>query len=218
MMSFILTNVICVLNTFNCIILIVSSYSARVISEPEVVYNWTAQHCPNGLAHYEWDVPDAPARAYKTNEGTIRLLASVNLGSRSNWNTSLEYSQMHHDCNIYYNSTNNHNISMFSDREWIYSPYLFENTTNLYALLHMEFHGNTDTIQGCTEPHPYCRLVVITSIVSTDNGKSWHYPQQPPNHLDAAFPYKYFYNQPNFGWQSPSNIYYNSKDKYYYST
>ena len=59
---------------------------------------------------------------------------------------------------------------------------------------------------------------MITTVVSNDGGLSWKYILQPPLHLSAALPYKYFYNQPMFGWRSPSNILYNDKDGYYYVT
>eukprot|EP01084_Bolivina_argentea_P234223 394316_1 len=211
-----------VISIVNCVTN-VHGYSANVTSSPEIVYNWTSQHCPNGVAPYQWDVPDAPVRAYKQNSKNITwLLASVNLGSRANFelNEDLTISQANHSCDVYYNSTNNHNVSMFSDREWIYAPYIMPNSDTVYSLVHQEFHGWSDVPpdQQCTDPFPACWYNVLTTVISNDGGLSWKYILPPPKHLSAALPYKYFYNQPMFGWRSPSNILFNSKDKYYYAT
>ena len=196
-------------------------YIADVISSPEVIYNWSAQHCSDGLQPYNWDVPDAPVRVYRTYDtDTSYFISSVNLGSRVNYiNTSdIDRYPIIHTCQVYYNSTNNFNVSMFSDREWITATYIIPNTTVLYGLIHMEYHGWSDSSNPCSDPFPACWYNVITLIKSNDNGLTWYYPFQPPNHLVAALPYKYFYNQPPFGWRSPSNIFYNQKDGYFYAT
>ena len=167
-------------------------------------------------------MPDAPVRAYRqTTTNTTWLIASVNLGSRANFevNEDLSIAQANHSCHVYYNSTNNHNVTMFADREWVYSPYIpSNNSTIMYSLVHMEFHGWSDAEQKCTDPFPACWYNVLTTVVSTDFGYSWQYILPPPYHLSAILPYKYFYNQPMFGWRSPSSIIFNDKDGYYYAT
>eukprot|EP01084_Bolivina_argentea_P234225 394320_1 len=198
-------------------------YYANVTSSPEIVYNWTAQHCPNGIAPYQWDVPDAPVRAFRQNSKNITwLFGSVDLGSRANYaiDENLSTAQTKHSCNVYKNSTLNYNVSMFSDHEWITATYIMPSPNNniVYGLIHMEFHGWSDATPKCTDPFPACWYNVITTMISNDGGLTWNYIAPPPLHLTAALPYKYFYNQPVFGWRSPSNILYNTKDKYYYAT
>eukprot|EP01084_Bolivina_argentea_P208995 356108_1 len=109
----------------------VNGYSANVTAPPEIVYNWTTQHCANGVESYQWDVPDAPVRAFRqTSMNTTWLFSSVNLGSRANYelNENLNtISNANHSCKVYYNSTNNHTVSLFIDREWVYASYIMPN-------------------------------------------------------------------------------------------
>lgn len=109
-------------------------------------YNWTSQHCPNGLAPYQWDVPDSPVRAFRQNSKNITwLFGSVDLGSRANYapNQDLNKAQLQHSCNVYKNSTLNFNVTMFSDHEWITATFIMPppNDNIVYGLIHMEYHG-----------------------------------------------------------------------------
>eukprot|EP01084_Bolivina_argentea_P234226 394321_1 len=218
---FLISITIYILHCISC-----NGYSANITSPPEVVYNWTSQHCPNGVEPYQWDVADGSVRAFRQNSKNITwLLAPVNLGSRANYvlNENLEISQANHSCNVYYNSTNNHNVSMFSDREWIFATFIMENSDTVHGLVHVEFDGWRDVPPGpgqknCTNPWPACLFQSITTVVSYDGGLSWEYILPPPLHISAVSPYKFFYNQPPFGWGIPSNILYNKQDNYYYAT
>eukprot|EP01083_Nonionella_stella_P080083 219874_1 len=199
------------------------AYSANVTGSPEIVYNWTSQHCPNGLNSYQWDVPDAPVRAFRQNSKNITwLFASVDLGSRANYalDENLSTASVKHSCDLYKNSTLNHNVSLFIDHEWITATYIMAppNDDIVYGLIHMEYHGWSDATPKCTDPFPACWYNAITTVISRDGGLSWDYILPPPLHLTAAFPYTYFYNQPVFGWRSPSNILRNHKDQYFYAT
>lgn len=106
---------------------------------------------------------------------------------------------------------------MFSDHEWITATWIDDNDT-VYGLIHMEYHGWSDANPPCTDPFPACWYNVITSVISHNSGLTWKHTLDPPLHLTAAIPYKYFYNQPMFGWRSPSNILFNKNDGYYYVT
>ncbi len=93
-----------------------ASPSASLTADVQFVYNFETQHCPNLPEPWcnlsidigcDADVPDAPVVGFQI-DGNITLLASVDLGSRGLYGTSLD--TVEHSCTLYANSTDNMDI------------------------------------------------------------------------------------------------------------
>ena len=85
-----------------------------------------------------WDVPDAPARAFRDADGKVQLIATHFINRRMVGDTLNSVKQ---DCNIIMDSHKNPDPSQFNDREWITSVYTLDGKT-IYALVHNEYQGN----------------------------------------------------------------------------
>ena len=81
--------------------------------------------------------------------------------------------------------------AQWASREWIYSPYAFQNDT-VVALTHNEFHAlNTTPDTRCDNPALItgCTNWAVTSHVSFNGGRAWERLRPAPDHLVAASPY-----------------------------
>src|SRR4051812_43367215 len=78
-------------------------------AEPEIVFDHARDACETS------DVPDVPARAFRTVAGTIRLIAShwTNRGMAGSTLDSLR-----HPCDIVFEGSGKDDPSAFDDRGW----------------------------------------------------------------------------------------------------
>ena len=214
--------------------------SAHVLGPVEVVYDWERDHCDDGVEPWQWDVPDAPARMYRRANETV-LIASVNLGSRAN--RGIDANHLKHTCEVYHNTTCGNqqfgpncegatavccDPSLWSDREWIYSPVYFPENDTLVALTHMEFHNQNLTREtSCSAIKTgsgACWFNAITSHRSSDGGRSWFHLRPAPHHLVAAQPYRQPEGGPGpangkkpMGYEAPSNVVRDAKTGWYFA-
>ena len=214
--------------------------SSHVLGPVEIIYDWQRDHCDNGVEPWQWDVPDAPARMYRRSNETV-LIASVNLGSRAN--RGIDANHLKHTCEVYHNTTCGNqqfgpncegataiccDPSLWSDREWIYSPVYFPENDTLVALTHMEFHNQNLTREtSCSAIKTgsgACWFNAITSHRSTDGGRSWSHLRPAPHHLVAAQPYRQPEGGPGpangkspMGYEAPSNVVRDTKTGWYYA-
>ena len=163
---------------------LVSGFSPRVTLSEEfvVVYNYTVDHCPDGLERYSYDVADAPPRIFHSpRTGLFLQLSSVSTGSRGQEGSSIE--NLKHSCRVYVNSTDSMNTTAFSSHEMPFSPWVSEHDGVVFALTDMEFHNTTLGFGGL-------QLYTATTLFkSTDGGYSFHHALPPPHHVIAAMPY-----------------------------
>jgi hypothetical protein len=103
----------------------------KIAGPEEVVFNWTNDRCAM------WDIPDAPARAFRDADGKVQLIATHFINRRMVGDTLNSVKQ---DCNIIMDSHKNPDPSQFNDREWISSVYTLDGKT-IYALVHNEYQG-----------------------------------------------------------------------------
>src|SRR3954454_8278298 len=86
-------------------------------AEPEIVYDHDRDACE------AFDVPDVPARAMRTADGTVRLIAShwTNRGMAGS-----DLKHLRHSCDILFEGGGNDDPSAFDDRGWIVSTYTLD--------------------------------------------------------------------------------------------
>jgi hypothetical protein len=147
------------------------------------------------------DIPDAAARAFRDDKGTVHLIASHYV-TRAALGPTLETTK--HDCEIAYKSPHDGNIADYNDSTWLNAFYNIDGK-RIVALGHMEFHGwehgmcasKTDTIA--------CWYNVDTFNMSEDGGYHFARPKPPANYF-LSLPYKYEANQGPQGYSVDANI------------
>ncbi|MBP2314236.1 hypothetical protein [Azospirillum soli] len=142
----------------------------------ETVYDHGTQACE------AWDVPDAPARAWKGADGTVHLLAA-HLRARTLNGPSLN--AVRHDCRVVYESKKQDDPARYDDMGWLASPYSPDGTT-IYALVHNEYHGHKRRDLCPAGDYMACWWNALTLSVSTDGGKSFG-----PARYVAGVPYRF---------------------------
>ena len=211
--------------------------SARTVGDMQSVYDWPTQNCAQrhekdtnrcafsfkcknmteqnlGLCRdCDPDVVDAPTKAFrrKTPQGgeeTV-LTGSVNWGSRYDVGATLD--SVKHNCSVYYNASWQQQPNLYASREWIQSPWVFENQT-VVGLTHMEHHCDADGSQGSLS----CVALnlslgggdfsAVTLLASSDGGRSFTHARPPPHHVVAASPQNFSAGGNRIGFRSPSSI------------
>ncbi|WP_448187873.1 hypothetical protein [Azospirillum sp. sgz301742] len=143
---------------------------------PQVVFDWKTQACE------PWDVPDAPARAWRGADGQVRLLAT-HYRARLMAGPSLD--TLKHDCRIVFQADHDAAPEHFDDMGWLVSPYTLDGRT-VHALVHNEFHGHLRPALCPSKRYASCWWNSVTATVSTDGGRSF----APPRYV-AGLPYRY---------------------------
>ena len=171
--------------------------SGRVVGDREMVFD-TRNGCE------QIDIPDAPARAFRDNQGTVHLIATHYVARAM---VGLSLNELKHDCKVVYRSPQDPDPSHFQDNNWIYSFYT-EDGLRVAALVHSEY--DADEIPGqCATPEDTnnCWWNTITYAESRDGGASFTVPA-PPGNLVAALPYRYELGNRTgaHGYFMPSNI------------
>lgn len=171
------------------------------------------------------DVSDSPAHAFTDKSGEVHVLATD-----STWRQGLgpSLTQVTKNCAVIHNSSSSCDPSLYTGWEWPYGgPTRLEDGT-LMVLTHNEHHGWNCSANPSSPscPHPtarqrccnacnvptfyrnvlHCQVTTITCMKSVDDGRSWQYCVQPPQHLIAAQPYKYKPDLPRFGYFRPTNL------------
>ncbi len=182
-------------------------FSLRVVSDEEVVFNWSEDRCEDG------DIPDFPARAFRDDSGQVQMIASHFPVRRY---IGPDLNNLTHECGIVMESDGDPDPAAFNDAEWIGATYTEDGKT-IYAIIHNEYHGYEHPGQcDTTQEDVWCWYNSLTLAVSTDSGASYQHPVTPPGHLIAAYPEQYVPNTGAYGILHPSNIV-KGEDGYYYS-
>lgn len=175
---------------------------AQVTSPLSLVYDYKIDRCITTCC----DITDSPLRFW-WNGTSIRVLASLDIGSRGFIGTSID--TLSHTCTVTANSTFDMNMANFADHEWVHSTWFFPENNTLIALTHEEYH--CDRI-GCpiwpTQSGSF--LTGVTLFQSKDDGNSWNAIVPPPAHIVSVLPYQWNLTinalPGNVGFRSPSTI------------
>jgi hypothetical protein len=178
--------------------------TVTVTGEAQVVHRWQTDRCATD------DFADSPARAYRTVDGTVRLIAS-HMDARLMEGPDLDH--LRHGCRVAFRGGRNDEPGAYDDRTWILSPYTLDGRT-VFALVHNEFHGNLRPALCPSREYRRCWMNAITFAMSRDGGTTFQAPP-PPDHLVMALPYRYEGEQGRTGYFNPSNIV--AHDGYYYA-
>ncbi len=169
------------------------------------VFSWASMRCES------WDIPDAPARAWRDAKGAVHLLVS-HIRNRAMVGTDLDH--LRQDCRTVYQGGAQDAPRLYDDRSWIASPYTLDGSA-VYALVHNEFHGHLRRDLCPAGIYLRCWSNSVTAVISHDGGHSFAHAA-PPYHLVAAPPYRYpGGGDHRTGYFNPSNIV--VRDGYYYA-
>ena len=106
--------------------------SLAVIGAPEAVFEWSRDACE------DVDFPDAPARAFRTTDGGVRLFASH---YRARALAGPDGDHLTHDCAVAFAGEGSGDPARHSDLGWLVSPYALGDG-RVFALVHNEFQGH----------------------------------------------------------------------------
>jgi hypothetical protein len=166
-----------------------------VAGDPQVVFRWETDRCAPD------DFADSPARAFRTADGAVRLIAS-HMDARPMSGPDLD--RLRHGCRVAYAGGRNDDPAAYDDRAWILSPYTLDGRT-VVALVHNEFHGNLRPALCPSRVYSRCWFNAITFAVSQDGGATFRRPP-PPGDLVMALPWRYEGELGRAGYFNPSNI------------
>jgi len=173
--------------------------------EANTVFRWSSDACEG------WDIPDAPARAFRAADGVVRLFAS-NHANRPMVGTDL--GNMKRDCAGAYEGSRADDPSLFDDKAWLSSFYTPDGI-NVFALMHHEFQGNYRPLLCPSKKYLRCWRNSVTFAMSRDGGRTFVAPT-PPTHLVATSPRKYDVDfGRHVGYFAPTNIL--ERDGFYYA-
>lgn len=164
--------------------------------EAQTVFDWSRDACET------WDIPDAPARAFRDASGQIYLLASHHANRAA---IGPDFESLRHLCPVVFEGSHADAPEAFDDRAWLSGLYTADGQT-VYALVHNEFQGNHRAALCPSQIYIRCWRNAITFAVSRDGGRHFAQPT-PPAHLVATPPYRYEGDHGrNVGYFNPTNI------------
>jgi hypothetical protein len=174
-----------------------------IVGTFEVVFDWKTERCDR------LETVDAPPRAFRDANGGVHLIASHDIW-REFVGRSLDTVKF--NCRIQFRSARNEDPSMFSDYEWLVSPYTIDGK-HVDALVHNEYHPvrnqyhpNIELALCPSRRYEQCWSNNLTYVHSEDGGKSYIRPSPPANFV-AGLPYAYRADVGfPIGYMQPSNI------------
>ncbi len=182
--------------------------SIAVIGDPQVVYDYSTQHCDN------LDIPDSPARAFRDAQGNVSLIASADTTRRA---VGSSLYSVQHQCAVIATSHNDPVFRDFRYHQWTTSPYTIDGNT-VYAIMHNEWYGHL-TDSACSPTDGINDWVsALTLDISIDGGATFTQPADyivnyPPTPWSNSFTCTKT-NPTRYGDLGQSNII--TKDGYYY--
>jgi len=183
------------------------SVSATMTGTSQAVFVYSKDACASD------DIPDHPARAFRTSDGNVTLLASHHEARRA---VGSNLDSVMHQCAIVHPSDDDPTFQNFKYYQWLQAPYTLDGKT-VYMVTHNEWYGNI-VKPGCNNDLLDGWISAVTLLVSQNGGVSYtrpldyivRNPTTPWNNnmgCSASSPTRY-------GDLGGSNIVY--KDGYYY--
>jgi hypothetical protein len=148
-----------------------------------------------------WDIPDAPARAWRDHEGRVRLVAGAD-PNRAMVGPTL--GAVRRDCAVIHRGARDDDPGAYDDRVWIAAVHTVDGR-RVEALAHVEFHGHARP--GLCDAGAYlpCWRNAVTQLVSEDGGA--RFGGGGRGALVAAAPRPYGRGQrARVGYFNPSNV------------
>lgn len=168
-----------------------------------VVFDWQREHCE------EWDVPDAPLRAFRTADGGVTAFAS-NANNRPFIGSSLL--KVRHTCHSALTSHENPDPSAYSGLRFL-TAFWTHDGVNVRALIHNEYHADRFPNACKSKISMQCWYTTVIAGTSSDGGRT--FTTSTPSTVVAAVPFRQDFEQGRHrGFFNPSNIFYH--DGYYY--
>lgn len=168
----------------------------EVMGPPEMIFDWTTDRCNDD------HIPDLPVRAFRDADGQVNLILSHYEAYAMR---GPDFDSLAVDCTPMMTSSRDSDPSQYNGHEWLGAVYAQEDGT-VHALLHNEHQGHRYPT-GCDSAEVFrCWYNTVTSAVSTDWGRSFGHPVEPPGHLVAAITDIYAPDEGIFGAFTPSNI------------
>jgi hypothetical protein len=174
---------------------ITTTIKGAIVGPRVVVFETPRQMCDQN------DVPDAMARAFRDDTGTVHLVAASSDLYQS-LGPTLESAV--HTCDAGYRSANDPNPADFNDQVWIDSFYTLDGK-KIAGLSHTEYHGWAHPGECYSQNYNDCEYDSDTFHISYDGGYHFDSPQPPANFL-AGIPYKYQIDRGPQGYSVDSNI------------
>lgn len=145
-----------------------------------------------------WDVPDAPARAWRAADGSVRLVAAHH---RARVFSGPSLDRPGYDCTVVFSGSRRDDPAAHDDFGWLAAPIPLPDG-RVAALVHDEFHGHRRRVLCPRGDYMACWRNTVTLTVSTDGGRSFG----PPRFV-AELPYRYRGDLARrAGIFSPSNV------------
>jgi hypothetical protein len=174
-----------------------------VKGSPVVVFDWQREHCE------EWDVPDAPTRAFRTADGGVTVFAS-NSNNRPFVGSSLL--KVRHTCHSVLTSHENPDPSAYSGLQFL-TAFWTDDGMTIRALIHNEYHADHFANACQFSNSMQCWYTTVIAASSTDGGQT--FATATPPTIVAAPAFKQESTQGRHrGFFNPTNILYH--DGYYY--
>ncbi len=150
------------------------------------------------------DIPDAMARAFRDDTGTIHFITASSDMYQSLGPT---LTSLVHSCEAAFVSENDPDPAAYNDQVWLDSFYTLDGK-KIAALSHTEYHGWSHPGE-CNEQNPnnyfYCEYDSDTYHQSSDGGYHFNGSKAPAN-LVAGVPQKYVLDAGPMGYSVDSNI------------
>ncbi|WP_155642315.1 hypothetical protein [Pseudomonas alabamensis] len=177
------------------------------LSKTQVVFNWKTDRCSDD------NIPDSPARAFKSADGTVNLYATHYI-NRSMTGNSLD--SVKQSCEIRFEAKMDSRPQLYDARVWLQTFYSEDNGNKVISLASSDYHGrwfkNCDESQG---KNLGCWWSAIILAQSDDGGKSFN-TESPSNRIIAQSNYKFSNRESGpIGFLTTSNIV--KIDEWYYS-
>lgn len=161
----------------------------------EVVYDWDRQRCD------EWDIPDAPLRAFRDASGAVVAFASDE-ASRPFLGPDLD--RLAHSCRKAFAGRLDPDPAARSFLGYVAATWT-DDGRRVAALVHNEYHAERVAGRCAFGQAMQCWYNVIVGAVSTDGGRSFAAPRPPP--LIAGAPFRQEAGQGRHrGFFNPTNI------------
>ena len=164
-------------------------------AKEETVVSWARERCE------EWDLPDAPLRAFRNSKGEVVAFASH---YRSRPLIGGNLGAVRKSCAVSFEAKSSADPSQFSDKSWIAATWTGDGR-NVEALVHAEYHADKHPGACRFKDAMSCWYNVVTAAHSSDGGLSFKTDEPRPLVAAPGFPQEVGQGR-HRGFFNPSNI------------
>ncbi|CAH1664393.1 conserved hypothetical protein [Chelatococcus asaccharovorans] len=174
--------------------------------EATTVFHRRSQACD------KTDIPDAPLRAFRRQDGMVVALG-MHYVNRALIGPSLQSLTL--DCSVVMPSALNPDPAAYNDKRWLTATWT-DDGQHIAALVHDEFQANTHAGRCAYREYRKCWFNTIVAARSSDGGLSFESGDPPV--VVAAFPFAQDVGQGRHrGFFNPSNIVRDGSSYYFFA-